>query len=562
MLAWLTGRDDQTGQPSPLQYDDGPSLRTYNPPPSEQFSSWLAGLLGAGPGASLAHQNFAEGVPKVLMATPLGIGMSALDFAHAKAANDPIGAAAAAIGMIPAAGPEVRAGMEGAAPAAKKALGEYGQWLEKQLALPNWTQSAAKTLLPWQDETDKALQTISHVMKGRPAPEFQPNPTGYEGLKGIEPKSAIHEALDADNFKEAIVKIQDALNAPTNIKSRAFDYEKDDNGLYHIFDAVSGKTLAVKDTESQVKAWINAQKAAGMGLKPIPITENGKATSSPYTPIRSSPSETIFGDLGEFPSAVPFKPPEQALASGYVTPAVHGTKLGKAIWALPSKSGIGESGDALRLPSTELGVHFGTPDQAQHFTGRTLDPFYQPRTYPTVLKTGKSLELPDSGTWHMDDIKDSLRRLNQGNGYGVDSGSYKVTNPKAHVGEFPEEEHAGINSIEGIRDYLSRKGYDSVNYINKVEGKGQRSYIMFKPSPEAPKFVAGVRSPFAAFNPSQMMRPELGLGIAGLLGAGAALSPSESKAASPRGPHINDVLDTINATFPSTMPLPLQGQRP
>lgn len=114
VLSWLTGREDKTGQPPPLQYDDGqPSLRAYNPAPSEQFSQWMAGLLGAGPGASLAKQNFATGVPSLLAASPLGIGLSAADLIHAKNANDPMGAAAAAIGMVPGLKPEVQAVRQG-----------------------------------------------------------------------------------------------------------------------------------------------------------------------------------------------------------------------------------------------------------------------------------------------------------------------------------------------------------------------------------------------------------------------------------------------------------------
>ncbi len=113
MLAWLTGRN-QGEAPSPVRYDDGqPSLRAYNPAPSEQFNQWLSGLLGAGPGASLAKQNFATGIPSLLAASPLGIGLSAADLIHAKNANDPMGAAAAAIGMVPGLKPEVQAVRQG-----------------------------------------------------------------------------------------------------------------------------------------------------------------------------------------------------------------------------------------------------------------------------------------------------------------------------------------------------------------------------------------------------------------------------------------------------------------
>src|ERR1700731_3870108 len=132
MLAWLTGRDDQAATPSPVQYGDGqPSLTAYHPSPSEQFGNWISDALGAGPNASLAHQNFAQGVPSVLsLFPPLGVGLSAADFAHARAANDPVGAAAAAIGLIPGAGPEARAGMQ----VVKKAVADapnFEKWLQQ-----------------------------------------------------------------------------------------------------------------------------------------------------------------------------------------------------------------------------------------------------------------------------------------------------------------------------------------------------------------------------------------------------------------------------------------------
>jgi hypothetical protein len=148
-----------------------------------------------------------------------------------------------------------------------------------------------------------------------------------------------------------------------------------------------------------------------------------------------------------------------------------------------------------------------------------------------VLKTGKSLELPDTGTWHVGKIRGALRGLDSGSGWGVNEGEYKVSDPHGHLGEFPAAEVDKINSIGEMREYLHGKGYDSVNYINKVEGPGQRSYIMFKPASEEQDFVSGVRSPFAGFDPSKMLRPDLAAGIAGTAGVGAAaMAPSESKA--------------------------------
>lgn len=114
MLAWLTGREDQTGQPSPLQYDDGqPSLRAYNPTPSERVGNWIQDLLMAGGAQAYPAGHMAHGMRDILAASPLGIGMSAADLLHAKSAGDPMGAAAAAIGLVPGLKPEVRAVRQG-----------------------------------------------------------------------------------------------------------------------------------------------------------------------------------------------------------------------------------------------------------------------------------------------------------------------------------------------------------------------------------------------------------------------------------------------------------------
>lgn len=115
MLSWLTGREDQTGQPSPVKYDDGqPSLRAYNPTPSERVGNWIQDLLMAGGAQAYPAGHVAHGVRDLLSMSPLGIGMSAADLLHAKNAGDPMGAAAAAaIGMVPGLKPEVQAIRQG-----------------------------------------------------------------------------------------------------------------------------------------------------------------------------------------------------------------------------------------------------------------------------------------------------------------------------------------------------------------------------------------------------------------------------------------------------------------
>jgi hypothetical protein len=216
--------------------------------------------------------------------------------------------------------------------------------------------------------------------------------------------------------------------------------------------------------------------------------------------------------------------PTKASILGRSENLVHGTRVPQSKWS----GGIGTETDALKLPDDELGVHFGNPKQAQVFSGDWLSHQAAPRQYPVVVSTNNPLELPDLGTWHLEDITSALDRANRGDLRGRAGVERRPDNPSSYMqlspeteGMFPPHEVNQLDSIEDARNYLSSKGYDSIKYVNKAEDSGNNSYIKFTPSPEAPNFVTGVRSPFAAFDPAKIMRPELAAGI----GGAAALSP-------------------------------------
>src|ERR1700731_839547 len=258
MLAWLTGRDDQAATPSPVQYGDGqPSLTAYHPSPSEQFGNWISDALGAGPNASLAHQNFAQGVPSVLsLFPPLGVGLSAADFAHARAANDPVGAAAAAIGLIPGAGPEARAGMQ----VVKKAVADapnFEKWLQQTVnsSLPSkegyTLSSAANKDFPEaakdyfvHDPTGNKVGELTHVAE-EIRDKYSTTPAHWQlSMEGVAPKAG----SSLDDLMNYIPGWHKQTITEKGAKLPVLDYEKDDNGLYHIFDAMTGKTLKVVDS--------------------------------------------------------------------------------------------------------------------------------------------------------------------------------------------------------------------------------------------------------------------------------------------------------------------------
>jgi len=188
---------------------------------------------------------------------------------------------------------------------------------------------------------------------------------------------------------------------------------------------------------------------------------------------------------------------------GNTTNTGHATRLGESKWETPSGvkaigAGADPSADALRLPDDEIGVHFGNSLQNMNFSGSTVSGGYLPRTYPVVIGTNNPLRMRDLGAWHPEKIEGELRRLNG-------SSEYK--------GQFADTPNS--DDIKDYRDYLSKKGYDSIVYQNSEEDPGHDSYIKFTPSPHAPEFVAGVRSPFAKFDPNKLSWPELAAGVGG-----------------------------------------------
>lgn len=428
-----------------------------------------------------------------------------------------------------------------AAGGANKLLGaykeKYPQTLSEQFA-PSAQSATAAPVDIWKADASKlAPGQLVQAGPGGPIGTFQGLSPGGTTLvnwkKGAAEAPVAPAASSAPASPEAVYQ-QIAAKYPPGTSTAKWsdaDFEKylAANKAFEEASTAAPAAAAPLDTAAIEAA---LKKNPGASLSEL------AGISSPWkAPPAGQGVEGPFS-LGSFPQEVPFQAPSAALAHGFVTPALHGTRLGEYEWAPPgapegwSAADLGGLGalhtagkDALRLPSDELGVHFGTPEQAHYFTANTLAGGALPRTYPTVLQTGRSLELPDMGSWEVGKIHQALDGANEGEGRGYTHGHYTVGDPEAHLGEFPKSEREHITSIQQMRDYLHSKGYDSVNYINSVEGPGQRSYIMFKPSPEEPKYVAGVRSPFAAFDPSKLARPELAAGLAGAALAPALASP-------------------------------------
>lgn len=331
MLSWLLGQEASV-DPWPFRAQD--ELKPYYPTPSEQVGNWIQDALMAGGAKAYPAGHVAHGVRDILSMSPLGIGMSAADLIHAKNANDPMGAAAAAIGMIPAVGPEARAAGRPVAKLATTAVGDAQQALNQQLE---------KLFSPYKPQQTAAGNPLPPIASGEPLKTMtetpyevmlHPHETSVPGTTWID-KANLVQKNGQWYLKEGYQPTEALGKGYAPPVKPIFDYEKDDNGLYHVFDAMTGKTHTVKDKESEAKAWINEQKAAAMGLKPLALTDTIKDSPIGW-PAKNTP---IAWDEAVPSPAIPARPPwmgeplpeaerEAArIAGGYETPAWRGLRL-------------------------------------------------------------------------------------------------------------------------------------------------------------------------------------------------------------------------------------------
>jgi hypothetical protein len=369
---------------------------------------------------------------------------------------------------------------------------------------------------------------------GRSAAEILGLPDAMRALRGqMDPDEAQHFVLTAAMGLIPGAKIENALmrGASTlaskesdnllsqSVQSKMADY------FSSLHKAVAEKANALglghdyAPSTSDISDEAIAKKLAsdpGASIFDVAGTHVGGA-SSPFSSTNKYGNTIYNMPESTFPREVPFAPPANAQQLGFSIPVVHGTSEGLHNWSTPS--GDAATGDALKLPEDELGVHFGSPRAAAQFSGNILTDYKAPRAYPTVLQTGNSLELPDLGTWFPHKVTKALAQYNEmGKATGTDGISAVDQSLK---GKFPQSELDQLEDIGDVRSYLQSKGYDSVKYTNAVEDPGHTSYIMFKPSPDAPDYASGVRSIFAKFDPSKLSRPELAAGLGGLSATGA-----------------------------------------
>lgn len=200
----------------------------------------------------------------------------------------------------------------------------------------------------------------------------------------------------------------------------------------------------------------------------------------------------------DVPGEAPLLFPWRAYLHGYNVPAYHGTASR-------------EDFNRFMFAPGDIGAHFGTPRAA---TERLAVKAYGDnplRVYPVLLKPGKSLEMPDLGSWGTANMIDELVK--------------QYEKKKLPPGLIPDVDtkntlldKASESGLVGVRDFLTGKGYSSIKYINNVEHPGSQSWIMFQPDPASPAHVTGIKSPWAKFKDlrsSDILASLAALGLAG-----------------------------------------------
>lgn len=137
-----------------------------------------------------------------------------------------------------------------------------------------------------------------------------------------------------------------------------------------------------------------------------------------------------------------------------------------------------------KFPRDEIGVHFGTKEQAAEFVkeNRKDTGERRARIYPVYLSIQQPLRLVDRNIWKASTIVGQLA------GKGILSAK-ELSDVEDLASEPPvywkQSEKWTLRSpaIIMLVDLLISKGYDGIVYLNEYEGPGnQDSYIVFRPT--------------------------------------------------------------------------------
>lgn len=300
------------------------------------------------------------------------------------------------------------------------------------------------------------------------------------------------EYFGSVNPKNNVLKIGDVEYGKFDTPEKAFEMFKDEVKTAKEYYNKAGKPLT-----NPSKFFKNIE------FESTPIPHNSNVQMKIDASGNPVPKKTLNKDMlnaldyEHLPDWTTWTPSKEALEHGFNVATHHGTNVNVVF-------------DRFALPKDELGVHFGTPRQAVDIQGTFVKKVAEniapeevayfhmkPRVYPTVIQANNPLRLPDLGTWTARKVGEELFK----------------------TGEF--ESSVLGQDISQLRNTIRSKGYDSIVYENKVEGPGYDSYIKFDESPDNPGFATGIRSPWAKFDPGELAKAGLTLGIPAVAATGS-----------------------------------------
>lgn len=120
--------------------------------------------------------------------------------------------------------------------------------------------------------------------------------------------------------------------------------------------------------------------------------------------------------------------------------------------------------------SNDIGIHFGTKEQAGN---RAYLSGAHPRIIPAHIDIKNPLDLPDLGGWYPVKMAEAIQDK-----LGVDAGK-DIYNRIRDMMMKDMSDKGSQKAYQSIRNTLDKMGYDSIRYLNAVEGEGW-SYIVWQ----------------------------------------------------------------------------------
>ena len=226
-----------------------------------------------------------------------------------------------------------------------------------------------------------------------------------------------------------------------------------------------GLVSALKSEPSRrmVEGYMN-----GMGMKPQALPQDAALATAHRNGV----------DMLGLPEN--HTPMDRARALGFDADAVHFSRHGIDATEL-------DSGKYAVAPFDAIGTHVGTIESARDRFRNTVGTTDQVKgsSYPVLIRRGDEFISPNGGAWNEDALNAAL----------IERGGY----------ENARETYQSLNA-KLRKDLFKGSGYDSIPYVNDVEGKGSVSHIV-------PPW--NIRSRFAAFDPARRNESDLLANFAG-----------------------------------------------